>query len=714
MKRYTHSAIILLAALSLVGCSKTEEFQNNPDSALQIESVRGISPFAMMQEPASKAVISGETLPSEEAGKGIGLFVTASDGGAYDGKDSGYTNVKYSFNGTKWSAVSPIYLSHSTGKLYGYFPYNETATDLTKIPVASSLNGTDYLYATPKEVSYSNKSVDLTMNHALARLHLTIKMGDTYLSGGNLTRIAIQSKAIDSYGTMDIKTGAVAGLKDEGATGSVVFDGDGVTGIVSKTGIEKDILLVPADNSEGKKDLTLILTIDGVEAKVIFTGDKGLDIRSGVQSSATLVIEDSGIKVTGIGVGLWGDGGGQTVKVGDYTVTVKLSDDVTPHDILTDIYVEGNNVIIKASSFQSKRLICNVGGDAQCERVVTNDKFTFIISEISSDIEAVLGYAPVITLTVTSDSNGKVWIGDDYSKTSGQYELGEQVVIHAAPNENFRFFRWNDNNKESSRTITIGATDVTYSAKFISPDMIPGLFTVDSNGKQVFFSKGNLYYNGTTFNFEANQYDTRPLSDSARVENHISHFMWCADTTNAMALKFKDVWYGFNITFFAAENFTVNGYSGWSVLTGGDNGEWKYLINKDNECGQTIRSGKYMHGVKVCGSANCLILLPDDWKWGENGVGNEWQNEYSESTTIKWSTMEAAGAVCLPAAGNRNGYSGDADVRNVGSYGYYWSASPRSDSNAYDLSFSSDNVNPSAYDARYWVHSVRLVAESKY
>ena len=74
MKKCT---MLTLAALSLVGCSKTEELQYNPDSALQIESVSGISPFALMQEPASKAVITGKTLPGDEAAKGIGLFVTA-------------------------------------------------------------------------------------------------------------------------------------------------------------------------------------------------------------------------------------------------------------------------------------------------------------------------------------------------------------------------------------------------------------------------------------------------------------------------------------------------------------------------------------------------------------------------------------------------------------------------------------------------------------
>ena len=105
MKRYPHSAIILLAALTLAGCSKAEEFQTNSDSALQIESVSGISPFDLMQNQASKAVITGDSLPDDEAAKGIGLFVTATNGGAYDGHDSGYTNVKYAYSSTKWSAA---------------------------------------------------------------------------------------------------------------------------------------------------------------------------------------------------------------------------------------------------------------------------------------------------------------------------------------------------------------------------------------------------------------------------------------------------------------------------------------------------------------------------------------------------------------------------------------------------------------------------------
>ncbi|MCQ2154534.1 MAG: fimbrillin family protein [Bacteroidales bacterium] len=289
MKTYTKSAVILLAALAFVGCSKTEEFQNNSDSALEIASVSGILSYT----PMSKAVITGDSLPDTESAKGIGLFVTAADGGAYDGKTEGFSNVRYTYNGEKWSTTTPVYLSKTEGKLYGYFPYSEAATKLMAIPVASSLNGTDYLYATPNDVSYSQKSVSLQMNHALARLHLTIKKGDKYLKDCELSKIAIESDAIAATGTMNIITGVVTGLKDEGATGSVVFEGDGVTGTVTEKGIEKDILLVPASTGEGKKDLSLTLTIDGADAKILFSGEGGLDIRRNTKYTVTLYINNN-------------------------------------------------------------------------------------------------------------------------------------------------------------------------------------------------------------------------------------------------------------------------------------------------------------------------------------------------------------------------------------------------------------------------------------
>ena len=723
MKTYTKSAIILLAALSLVGCSKTEEFNSNPDSALEIASVSGISSYKLM----SKAVITDDFLPNNESAKGIGLFVKAADGGAYDGKTEGFSNVRYTYNGEKWSTTTPVYLSKTEGKLYGYFPYNADATNLKAVSVASSLNGTDYLYATPNDVSYSKKSVSLQMNHALARFHLTIKKGDKYLKDCELSKIAIESNAIAATGTMNIITGVVTGLKGEGATtGCVVFDGDGVTGTVTEAGIEKDILLVPASAAEGKKDLTLILTIDGVEAKIKFSEEGGLDIRSGIQCNATIEIQDTGIKVTGVGVGVWDDGGSQTVQVNGHTVTVKLSDDVTPHDILTDIYVDGDNVIIRASSFQGRSLACNVGDNAKCERSFTNGKFTFIISEICSNIEAVLGYAPLVMLNVQSDSNGKVWIGDDDSKTSGQFEFGQQVVIHALPNDKFRFFRWNDNNRETIRTVTVGVEDITYSASFISSDLIPGLFTVNSSGKQVFFSNGNLYWDGSKYCFEATQY-TVCTESGDEPGNHIAHFYWSNSADVARSLSnYSDT--GTPSDIFFANNpgsFKANEHTGWSVLTGGTNGEWAYLLNtrktiygKDTD----VENHRYA-AVKVNDMAG-LLIFPDDFPSWPSGAGNEPQTFNKNSSNWndrnyaveQFTVLQNNGCVFLPAAGSRNGDPGiryPAYVLDVGNSGYYWSASPRSDSYAYDLNFNGGNVNPSRNGSRYQAYSVRLVTESK-
>ena len=68
--------ILALAALAFAGCSKVEELNNNPDSALTIESVSGVSQYVLMQaQPASKAVIDGNTLPGSEADQGIGYGV---------------------------------------------------------------------------------------------------------------------------------------------------------------------------------------------------------------------------------------------------------------------------------------------------------------------------------------------------------------------------------------------------------------------------------------------------------------------------------------------------------------------------------------------------------------------------------------------------------------------------------------------------------------
>ena len=743
MKKYIKSAIILVAALAFTGCNKTEEFQYNYESALRIESVSDISPYTLMQELASKAVITGETLPTDEANKGIGLFVTAADGSAYDGKVDGYSNVKYTYNDEKWSAVSPIYLSNTAGKLYGYFPYSETATDLKAIPVESSLNGTDYLYATSQDVSLSNKSVNLQMNHALERLHLTIKKGDKYLSDCNLSKIVLKSKSIDATGTMDITTGTVTATKQSDATGTVELTG---TDAVTASGIEKDILLVPADNSAGPKDLTLTLTIDGVDVVVNFKEDEGLDIRQGIQCNATLTIEDTGIKVTGVGVGVWGDGGSQTVQVNGHTVTVKLDEDQFPevaNDVLLgSVKVETGNVIVEAYSKSQKRLECYLDGLASCKtrtntifryKPVAADEinlisYIFTISDISTDVTATIGYPRPDSMSLSPSNHttyaecsfklrATVLPDDTYNKRCTWSSSNPSV---ATVDENGRVTVKSEGKVDITATTVVGGITATctVTVKPFGDLIISGKFSVESS-KYVHFSRGNLYYDGSRYCIEEHQYDTNPTYDGVdRDENHISHFTWCDNAANARASKYNTEWNGTNKSFFAAKDFTAYDFSGWFTLS---NTQWQYLLEKRKTTygtGILSESNHRYAAVKVKYRAG-LLLFPDEFSWpteaGDepitfNTFSHNWN--FRNYNDAEFNVLQDNGCVFLPVAGNSSCLHGETRVSLVNSSGTYWSSTPDGDGSAYFLRFHFD-VNPAFSDHRYYALSVRLVTDVK-
>ena len=135
------TGLAMLTALAALACGCTKENDNGSRTGTAALSISTVSADRM----PVKSVITETALSSGE----IGLFLTATDGGNYDGKTSGYSNIKYGNDGGGWTSESPIMLSATDGVLYGYFPYNSSANDLTAIPVESSLNGADYMYATP-------------------------------------------------------------------------------------------------------------------------------------------------------------------------------------------------------------------------------------------------------------------------------------------------------------------------------------------------------------------------------------------------------------------------------------------------------------------------------------------------------------------------------------------------------------------------------------
>ena len=257
-----------------------------------------------------------------------------------------------------------------------------------------------------------------------------------------------------------------------------------------------------------------------------------------------------------------------------------------------------------------------------------------------------------------------------------------------------------------------------------TPGMLSGEFSVSAT-KKVHFSQGNLQatYNGSswTWSFATNQWD---YIGKAAANNAINGngTVSTNGTVDLFGWSTASTYYGIH------NSTNYSDYSGdfveWGnnpISNGGNEAgqwctlkkeEWVYLFYGRTDAAKLFSLGK-VNGV------NGTILLPDNWTGekydnaadGLTDKGNYYYNSNGTNFDFHtydgdaWTAMEKAGAVFLPAAGDRNGTG----VGDVGSDGYYWSATPRSAYSAWDLFFNSDYLNPQDSYNRDDGRSVRLV-----
>ena len=253
---------------------------------------------------------------------------------------------------------------------------------------------------------------------------------------------------------------------------------------------------------------------------------------------------------------------------------------------------------------------------------------------------------------------------------------------------------------------TVNTLAVSGEFKSDLPDgALPGVFTVsDDNGvtkTPIHFSQGNLYYDGSNFNFEANQYGF----NSSYQSTYVSHFYWSKDADEAVKQDFnwEQSMSAGDVFFTNVDGFKVNvggkDQTGWRTLS---TNEWQYLFNtrtmeKDGARFENLTSsGITVEGVTFKG----VVLFPDDFT-----DQADWKTKYTT-----WEALNNAGIVFLPAAGVRRVPSG---VIQAGSFGYYRSSSAAGEKNAYTVMFKSSEVDPGYSAARRLGYSVRLVTEVK-
>ena len=234
--------------------------------------------------------------------------------------------------------------------------------------------------------------------------------------------------------------------------------------------------------------------------------------------------------------------------------------------------------------------------------------------------------------------------------------------------------------------------------------IIDGAFTVNANGTQVYFSQGNLQYQASTntWQFAEHQYDyvgNANQNISQTNSGWIDLFGWGTSGYNHGANAYQPWSTSTNYSdYYAYGAYTNNLYdgngqadwgynaisnggntenSGWRTLT---QPEWNYVINI-----RSTTSGIRYTKATVNGVSG-TILLPDNWTASIYELNNTNGGNYGSNTITAedWAnTLEANGAVFLPAAGYRWGTS----VNSVGSNGYYWSSSYYSYRNVYLVGF---------------------------
>ena len=702
IKHITAFAAVAIVTL-LAGCTKSSIEESGPND--------GLADLELSYVGASetRAAIDGTTFP--RTGK-IGLFLFKDEAATAPYATSGCKNVEYSYNNgsKKWTASPSIKVGSDSGYLYGYYPYSGTATNIKAIPVSSSLNGDDVMYAA-KQAAITDKTASntaITMNHALARVAIKV-INNGYTGNAKLSQIKFEGAEIAASGTLDATSGSITATKAEDValsvpdTLQVIAQGDGTT---------YECLLVPSGDISSRQAVNLTLTIDDKDKTVSLSSDDGIIIAQGTKSNITITLSDSGISVRTVSIENW-----NVVEVSGYNVTVTLDGDTDgiERDVWTMAYKYEGAVKIEAFSKSGKSLGCYITGGASCTTAKSDNIYTFTVSGISSDVTATVDYQRPTGLSLSKP---------DLTVDAGcSFRLSATVK----PDDTYyKTYTWTSNNQEvatvdeesgrvtakAAGTAEITATavkgGVTETCVLTVEQYDPALpkeFSVGPAGencKKVRFSRGNLRY---TTDIESWWFFDKQY-ESGHGADQLSLFTWgygdwsmSKDTTAYESGNFID-W-----------GTQVGDGNTWRTLT---SEEWTYLFTDRTDAADKVGF------ATVCGNKG-IIVLPDEFedpKTNESTSSDcegkefvpksstDWdQNVYTAGES--WDKMEAAGALFLPAAG----YRGGADI--ISGSGQYWSSSAGILSSASFMLFIDSILWPSQADSRGTGRSVRLVTEVK-
>ncbi len=271
--------------------------------------------------------------------------------------------------------------------------------------------------------------------------------------------------------------------------------------------------------------------------------------------------------------------------------------------------------------------------------------------------------------------------------------------------------------KKHFLTFVLALVALSASANSQPQGAISGLFKINDAGDKVWISQGNLQYQASTgtFRFAPNQYDIIGAANSNIAANYSGWIDLFGYGTS-----------GYNNVYPYKSDAAFDGYGNGTEDIAGTNYDWgvyNKISNGGNKAGiwrtptqeewYYIMTQHYKYYATINGQTG-IILLPTDFVFTTEMVDLHYvEGKYTENVlnTSQWSVLDAAGAIFLPAAGNRFGKD---DIDAVGTEGYYWSSITKSESSSYAMAaeFEEGKTIINGYSQLMCAgSSVRLVAD---
>ena len=445
MSSFMKKTILILAAIiamTVLSCSKQEGGMTPPNNGgdgvtyLEINSVTAT-------KPTTRAAIKDTKFPTEDE-VSIGLFVVG-DGYEYN---RNYINIKYTkpAGSDTWTDPKIGLIEGKPATVYAYYPYKDGISNVEQIPVASSICGDDWMWATPiADVSTEKPAIDLSLNHALALVEVTFNvigpaegtMTDIEVAGGEGAIIAASS--LDArYGTFDIDEDKMA------STSSPILQRN--TSLALSDGkIIADCLLIPGKTGEeanARQDFYIRCTYNGKTLSASLTGDKGVIIRQGTKSTVSLNIKDNKLEVVSVGVSPWTDSNvsSNTATIGGHTVTFNC-----PEGLKYELRTESESTAIPGETTDAEKptvIFCYDKSTVPDYRFVFNGSIsgcTFVhdelsgiitVKDVTKDVTVNLGFGTYIKYTASEKiiPNETDAFGFPYDETRSTFSDGSGVV----------------------------------------------------------------------------------------------------------------------------------------------------------------------------------------------------------------------------------------------------------------------------------------------